>query len=761
MADFEMPGWQDSIKDFLNKSICDPSAKPELIKATASHGFPFSIGQLTFSIRPEAEAAAVLFNSKDDTEHDPMNGVIGTEGNGEELGAQIVFKEKGAWLAYNVLAGVKAEGGGDIGVLGLRIDGEKVVELCDYHFHKECAEKIRDAVARDFLSMRFAVQRSDLKKLGPNEAMAYRLRGRLSTTIEASLSDVLTANLNGLSSFVQTNTPIAIKFKAGANLKFSVELSDSFLLVFSREGKDGIRIGVKKGKVSSLGGALTSGIEVQLANPNDLAQNLTDVLEGLAGAPVDKVDALLKKNVISKLTDEENGIFGRLLHRFKLDDNLTELANVRTHWENLKKEVRTKIESLIGTRLEAAFRYEYSRVRSEATILQMVVEESVLVDNQHELHSSLIKTNITPLIQFCRDNKLVPEKYMHVRKLSVDQAWGLSISLGKLFTIGGKDIEKLEQISRKNFDGDEQVTFLGQRGYKGQWVGQKVSWLSDFQAGMTTFEKLPRLSDFEFGLHFKWLWEEKKLSKDEVDTYLDYAEIWRAINSGSGPRDELSAQLGKSVNISLEVKIDDFAFRQILKAAKENSPNQLAAAAMAKAMPWDKALARSIVERRTRLYTPLWQAYLDDPERPYRDYAAFAGNVLQRTEEGVEVAFRESTIPASSAVTGWPMSFAEMIRLNGTATGGALSGIHSDWQGYHQSLQTLNDGIAANASPDVLKRVFKGFCQLWEQSLQLRAVGVYWIDLAASLSLLGHVERTMTVEIPKDSLQIKIGVPSR
>ena len=249
----------------------------------------------------------------------------------------------------------------------------------------------------------------------------------------------------------------------------------------------------------------------------------------------------------------------------------------------------------MSTKLEAAFRYEYSRIRSESTLLQVVVPESVVVDDDNgKLHSSLIKTDLTQVIRWCRNNGIAPEKYLHERKLTLERGWGLSISLGKFFTVGGKDIEKLEDVTREDFQDRQQIAFLGQRGYRGSWVGQKVTWMADFKAEMTQFEKIPRLSDFQFGFNFKWLWEERALSRDEIDTYADYAEIWRA-TSGNSAWKELLDYVDKTVNISLEVAIDDFAFRELLKAANETSIGHFAFA-KAKGMPWDRVQARSIVE---------------------------------------------------------------------------------------------------------------------------------------------------------------------
>jgi hypothetical protein len=759
MPEFTLPGWQDAAKALKDKTLGDATLPSRLLSATAAHDVPFKLEAFTFSLRPEAAATVLVFNSKDDLQDDPMDGIIGSDDKASGLGPQLLFNDKHAWLAYHVTAGVKAEGGADLGALGLHIEGEKVVELCGYFRHTNRSQKIRDAIAQDVQPLRSALKAADLASLAEGEALAYRVRGKLSTKIEVSFADTLTANLNGLSAFLRTNTPLAITCKLGANLEFSASITDSFLVVFTRASKTEVRVAVKKGKVSSLAASGGVGIEAHLLSPETLAGGVKEILEGIAGDTVDTIDKLLKKKVVANLTNPEKSVLGRLLQRLKLDDNVTELASLRTHWETLKKEVSKEVTARVNTKVAAAFRYEYSRIRSESTLLQVRMPETVLATKgSGNLHLALLKNDLAPVIEWCRKTNVTPEKYLHEQALTVKKAWGLSISLGKV-SIGGKDIETLESIKRTNFDGDEQVTFLGQRGYKGSWVGQQVSWMADLQAGMTTFATTPRLSDVELGFTFKWVWQEKKLSEEEIATYLDYADIWRATNSGSVARDALLRLRNKTATISLEVKIDDFAVRELVKAANGASSERMAQA-MAKAMPWHTFNARAIAERRTRLYTRLWATYFDDPSRSYREYAAIARNTLQQSDEGVEVAFLEGEIPTHAATTAWPVSFAEMLRLNGTSNTN-LSGIHTDWQRFHKAVRTLHDGIAANAAPDHLKGVFKDFCPLWSQSLQLRAVGVYWIDLAAELGLLGHVERTLTLDVQKELLQVKIGVPSR
>ena len=651
---------------------------------------------------------------------------------------------------------MKGAGGADIGSLGLNIEGESVVQLCDYRYHSDRNEKIKDAIAVDLGSSRFAVRLDDLKLLGPNEATSYRVRAKLTTTVEASVSDALLANLNGLSSFLRSNTPVAIKFEAGANIKLVVGITDDFLVVFSRASEDRIRLAVRKGRISTQVMSGTTGVEIQLSDAAPINAAVDKLLEGIAGASVDKVDNLLTETVISSLTSDQKNLFTQLLKRLKVDDDVTDLVSLRNQWETIKKEVRKRLEVLLKTKLSAAFLYEYSRIRSDSVLLQAVLPETAFISDG--LHSSLIKANLSDTLQWCRDHKVAPENYLHQSQLTTEQKWGLSLSLGNRFKIGDEDTEKLDRITREDWKGRRQLVFLGQRGYEGNWIGQKRVWMADFIAEMPNFEMTPFLSHFEFGLHFRWLWEETKLSNDELQTCIDHAEIWRAINDKTAANQELQQGLGKKVKISFDIKIDDVAFRQLVKAAAETS-NDHFALAMAKAMPWGSVDARGIVERRTRLYAPLWKSYLLDSESTYRDYARIARTTLQQLDNGVEVAWLEGEI-TSDGHTAWPVSFAEMIRLNGSDSND-LSGIADQWQRFRNSAKTLQAAIASDASPDQLPTVFKGFSSLWSQALQLRAAVVYWIDLAAANSLLGHVERTMTVELVDERLQLNLAVPSR
>ena len=72
----------------------------------------FEIGSADVFNSARSASFGVLFNSKNNLDDDPMEGVI--ENGDDESGSrsQILFTERGTWLAYPVVAGVKAEGGG-------------------------------------------------------------------------------------------------------------------------------------------------------------------------------------------------------------------------------------------------------------------------------------------------------------------------------------------------------------------------------------------------------------------------------------------------------------------------------------------------------------------------------------------------------------------------------------------------------------------------------------------------------------------------
>ena len=53
----------------------------------------------------------------------------------------------------------------------------------------------------------------------------------------------------------------------------------------------------------------------------------------------------------------------------------------------------------------------------------------------------------------------------------------------------------------------------------------------------------------------------------------------------------------------------------------------------------------------------------------------------------------EGQIASGSAQTTWPVSFAEMVRLNGTEAGG-LAGIANDWQRFRSGVNSLAAALA-------------------------------------------------------------------
>ena len=110
---FDIKNWLDRILNTGSKELGDSTVPAKLLNGPLSHEIPLKLGQLSFTIVPEAEATIVLFNSKDDLNQDPMEGVIAA-GEDPDAVPPIKFSADGAWLAYHATAGVKADGGGDV-----------------------------------------------------------------------------------------------------------------------------------------------------------------------------------------------------------------------------------------------------------------------------------------------------------------------------------------------------------------------------------------------------------------------------------------------------------------------------------------------------------------------------------------------------------------------------------------------------------------------------------------------------------------------
>jgi hypothetical protein len=738
------------LKKVPNKPLGDAEINVRLIEGKVEYTLPIECEEITFSVGAFSNAEIFVFNSPDDEDPAGVIGIPPGQSEGIELLPQITLNKDNAYLKYQFNASVKASGGASLSSIAFDIDGEKSVIFSDYHVHKQNTN-VREAIKNDLINIRFAASLQDVLSLNKNEALAFQVRGKLSTQVEISWADVFCSNLNKLCQFLSTHTLLAIKTGLGASVTANVCVTDDFLLIFSRPQKGKIRVALKKTEQSKSKTHAGLQVHVEFAKPDDVTKVLNDALEGILGDQIKIIDNLFKKTSLSALSDRERELVEKLLDRLGLDDEFHNIEKLKKRWIELTQGIEETIEDIAKSKIGLGFKYEYQRIASESTVFQVVLLE----DQIRKYHLDLLKRNLGHLMDWMKSNpgKFELENYLHEKSLVKRRAWGFSLGFGK-WMAAGKDIKEYREISRENFEGNKMLSFKGVRSYEGKWLSDKLKWVVDFKADMDVFSSgTPIADEFDYGLYLKWIWSEKKLSKDEILNYIDHAIIWHALDNDD--KNDVLAHLEDiidrkaKVEVSLDLKFDNETLREILPLAYRGMKKDFARA-LAAAMPWEsKFEARQIIERRVNLYTPLWYFYLNNSHLTPRDFASVAGQHLRKTSEGKNIARVESVWPNVAMIT-----FAEMIRLN-AYNGRDYKGILEKWLKFQSAIRILHYAIEHQRNYTKIAKIFENMEPLFSQSLFVRAVGVFLLNFATKKEdLLEQVERTFMVRDERGDQQV-------
>lgn len=749
MADdkpFSIAGWKELLGGDAIKKLENPSLQTSLLTGKVEKEVPFTVGKVEFTIRGGAEAGISLFNSADDVDDLAVIGEPPEDAEETDLPPQLGFSADAAWLRYHAAAMVKASAGLDLPHAGFSIEGEKNVWLADYRRHGR-DEIVAEAIAADFAGPRFVLRAGDVRKLEPREALVFRVLGKLSTEIEVTWSDALTANIKALSVFLPPGKLLALKTEIGASLKFSAGVSDDFLLVISRppEGEM-LRAGVHRARESRLGLAAGLGVTVSLTNGGELAKGVRSFIENALEASLSKVEEALKKARFDDLDEAQKGLIGKVLALLHLDE-LNPLDGVKKKWDEFLQKVEDKLKAALEQKIKMAFTYEYLRLRTESTLLQSLLPAAQV----ETFHSDLLKRDLKPVLHWLRENpdSCKVEKYLHQAQLLTQKTWGLSISVGS-FAIGGKDVETLKHTEQSDISGRKRIAFRGQRGYSSRLGNNKVKWMVDFEAAMEDFSAQPgepRADEFRFGLHLKWNWEEGKLSQDELEEYLDQAAVWSVIDEGQRREipQKLKLEIGRAAQVSVDLKFSHDCLRALLPLMLSGGDDVMARA-LGRSMPWWKEYSeRRGMRRREELYAPLWKFYLESPDAELADYARHARRHL--LSAGAEESLAELERKLTDA--GWT-TFAGLLHANAWDGGYRYNVTQRNWRKFLAGVADLKAAVAERKPHSAIAGSFSRMCPFFGQSLHVRALGVYLLLLAATDSAIWQgIEGSVKVTFPE------------
>ena len=714
MSDFSLNDLIDPLQNAARELGDDelPDKKP-VLDIAGSYEIPFQMAGVRFAVEPHAGAKLyVLNNPSKDADQIGVLGQGKVAGNEARLDHQIEFRDEGVWTKYELESGVTATGGGDVSALNLEGSVSRRMLLYDYHYHQDRSTRVGDAIRRDLGEFRFAVDVKSLDRLKDQEAIAYRVPGKLSLRVEASWSDLFTANLGGLFSLLQVGGLFRLAVDAGASLKFDVELADDFILILTRPTPGRICLATKKAKTNKLGIGGSIGAVAILVdsenNQNALNKLVAQLMGVLGDASLKQIEGLLQPTNFDSLSEEESNLLARLIKKLGLTDEPGRAERFRELWGSLVR----RVEDL--------------------------VKEVVVGD-----YDSLLKCHLQVILAWMRQNpnQIELNKFLHQRQLTQSKTWGLSLGLGR-WNYGGDDKRELVGIVQQTYDGKERVTFRRARGYEAQDFGRSISYMTDISAQMRNFSDRFDRDDFQYSLKMEWIWDEQTLSEEELSDYLDQATIWGVlgVDHANRVREDLAPNIGKRAEVRLHLAADEKLCETLLPLLAPYNIDR-AARSLAKATPrWSMIEARNLIPQREDLYAPLWKFYLmqsqsNSASSQPRDWASYAANRLE--DRGVDGAHNEGRWPNPL-----PRSFSPLIRLNADEGSGNYSGTYRRW---HQFSDALGKLPQAKERRDIRDAV-KGMDSLWDHPLHVRAFGTYVASTAEHNGLLHRLERTLTVK---------------
>jgi hypothetical protein len=736
------------------KKICDPSIGPDLPGASLEASQSLAGDVLSVNLHGELRLNA--FNSKDDVDEDGVFGEIANDLPAAALRPQLQLPASGALLKYRASAGLKAKGQGKtLGALGFELEGGFDVILADYHVHG-CDEPTRSAVLQDLTKLRTSLRLKDVLALATGEAVTQQVVGRLSAAVEVSWSDVFTGQAGALSRLAGPNASVLFKVKAGATVKAAVSLTDEFLLAFSRVDDNRWRVGLHKTRTREAALGLDLGVSVSFADEKQIEGILNAAIEGVIGKSLSEVDGLLRKASLDNLSAVERRVAEFLLDRLGLDAVTATIDTIRKRVADIREKIRDTVKSVAEAKIALGFVYEYRRMRQDTTVGQCLLSREAV--ERH--HAALVRGRFDEMFDESggQATGVTLEHFLYQKTLKSQASWGFSLSIGKWLEIGSRDTKTLLTVDRLSATGKVQRSFVGTRAYRE--TGDKIDrWAGDLSASMPKFSRdaVPAVSEFQTGVALSRFDAQSKLKADVLSAWLDLAVLWDVIGDADVDRvrDSLEGAIGGKCSMVAQVAFPHRAFAIMRTRIAAASPGEFGSC-LGAAMPWSTEPGRQTAALRRRLYGPLWERYLANPDNVHRDGRQFVGMARQhliaegfRNLANMEQLYLVTTLKPHDGNV-----FAGTIDLNPRT----FQNCHDFFNG----LKALNDGVLSG-QPDtgVLRDVFEKMQSLWRQSHHVLAAGAYLIEIARLTAVLEATVRSMSITIGAGTSGERIVVISR
>ncbi|MEM6517367.1 MAG: hypothetical protein AAF688_14385 [Bacteroidota bacterium] len=763
-----------------NDLLGNPTALKEELSYKLPPLIPIELDDSKLKLKSSANSnhSTQLFNEEKDKDKD---GILGKNG---EKNTVLPFNMDTPMLKHTLAFNVTLGATINTGNLEFGVESGGSLKTIAYLKHGK-EEKVKDALLEDVKKMPFAYFISNVKRLNVNEAVSIVSDASLGITLNFSISDVASAGLSGLAKYMSSEETICLEINSGASVAINFSLKGAFKLVFVKLSGKKYDLYVQSAVSSTLKGGLNLGLEISLNNPEVLSDLLEDkldsILEQITTLDSEELDDFEKKLkelstkdlTLLDLTSEEQKVADFLIERLDIGNELDKLTALTNKIGSLRAELGKAFKMAAETKIKAAFGYEYSRISTEKTLLRAEMEEQML----NYTHKDLVLFNTLPFIDLAtkpgNSNKIKIKEYFKESNLKIRREWGISIGIGK-YRLGGSDIKELESKRQKTIENNkllEKVAYDGFRKYKESgdlggfgndyWVGFNVS-MGDYKEPFSI-----TAGDFDYGFSFFLEHREKRFRKNEktkLMKLMDMAQLWNCISKSAFTEqvEELWALIGNkskssSITFSYHLNINPDVFdtvKQMLFNMILNRPEQhlsLLSTAFGKATPFDPNFKhRKDSQLRGNTYGELWQTYFKN-----EGFAGSpAGNDFRYYTDLAEYFFKDKEIGLSKMEGAYVNQFGQSGAGDNVWFGGLIR-INSPARNvvnFSNGIEALLGGILTNDPKynKLIKGAFNNMEDCWKMQFCIKAIGIYFIDLASLKGIQNLVESKLIINY-KDS----------
>lgn len=645
------------------------------------------------------------------------------------------------WLKYTLNANAAVKAGGKLQDFGLKLEANQVLQTSTYCLHSE-EDTVMKAVSGDLIEfINIFSKTALLKKMQVGEAVSLQITGGLEAGITAKWGDIFSQSLSSLTSLLNTQKTLAININSGLQAAFKVTLTDNFVLRIAKTGEDEFKIVLKKDLSKTVGLQAFAGVEVAFDKPENVDKVFTEVLEGLLGTAEKKLDEIIRKikNELKLEPSEElllKAVLARLGEEVNVDINL-----IPNKIAAYKQKVRQTITDLANSAIKAGFTFEYQRNSANSELLVAKLNSKSL----DMLHWDLLKFNLLPfhqtLAEAAKNGVQHPdikvESYLNSKTTVKENNSGFSFRLGKFLNISSKSSTKEEITERKNEKGERQFVYLGENFYEGEFFGKEY-WGSVFSAQQPDFSQKSSFDTFNYEFSLLWKPANKKAKENDIVKIVDIAAVWKCIDDSGGTTFPLSQELNeklekaKDLRYAVSIKIGQDFFPKLLKLiAQQSSADRktMLTKAFAIATPYHLTVTiRQDVPTRTRLYLPLWEAYINGK---IEDAAMTASEYFRKLGDRSTADYERNENSA-----GWVSRFANNI--HGKTI---INKVLDDFAKLHKSILAKEE-----SNKDEFNKIIKNLNELGEKSFTLQVFGAYLMELLESQGLLTEIERIFTIQ---------------